>query len=107
RLLPLSTYCPSQKIAPFGFEHWTSQPPLRSAWHFTESNFAWHSTWHLPLTFAWHLPLHDAVHLPEQSALGGVPLHDALHFALQFAPQRALQSALAMAVPELPLASAM
>src|SRR4051812_7954886 len=40
RLLPLSTYWPSQKIAPLGSLHCTSQPPLRSAWHFTESNLA-------------------------------------------------------------------
>src|SRR4051794_30607435 len=45
RLPPESTYWPSQKIAPLGSLHCTSQPPLRSASHFTLSNFAWQSTW--------------------------------------------------------------
>jgi hypothetical protein len=58
------------------------------------------------VTFASHLPLHDPLHLAEQSALGGVPLHDALHLALQLAEQWALQSALAVPLPELPLACA-
>jgi hypothetical protein len=34
RLLPVSTYWPSQKSAPFGCEHCASQPPLRSAVHY-------------------------------------------------------------------------
>ncbi|WP_214672785.1 hypothetical protein, partial [Escherichia coli] len=76
--------------------HWASQPPFRLLWHVTLSNFAWQSTWHLPVTFAWHLPEQDDLHFAEQSAVGGVPLHDALHFALQFAAQCALQSALAV-----------
>src|SRR4051812_28274438 len=95
RLPPLSTYDPSQKIAPFGSLHWMSQPPLTSASHFTPSNFAWQSIWHFAEAFAWQEPLHDAEHFPSQVALGGVPLHWALHFALQFAEQWALQSACA------------
>src|SRR5215212_108017 len=101
---PLSTYCPSQKIAPFGSMHCTSQPPLRSDSHFTSSNFAWHATWHFAVTFALHLPLHDDLHFTLQSAEGGVPEQDALHLPLQFAWHCALQSPLAVPVPELPLA---
>jgi hypothetical protein len=53
----------------------------------------------LPVTFASHLPLQEDLHFAEQSAVGGVPLQDALHLALQFAEQWPLHSAVAVPPP--------
>lgn len=100
RLPPLSTYCPSQKMAPFGSLHWTSQPPRTSASQLTAS-LPRQSISHFAEACAEQDPLQDPLHFALQSALGGVPLHFALHFALQLAEQCALQSACAW----LPLAS--
>ena len=102
RFPPWSTYCPSQKIAPFGSLHWMSQPPFTSAWHLTPSNFAWQSIWHFAEAFAWHEPEHEPEHFALQSALGGVPLHWALHLPLQLPLQCAVQSACAVPPPAVP-----
>ena len=74
RLSPLSTYEPSQKMAPSGLLHLALQPPVTSASHDTAS-FPRQSIWQSAEASASHDPLQEPEHLAEQSAVGGVPLH--------------------------------
>lgn len=87
---PVSTNWPSQKSAPSGCWQRALQPPDSSAVH-DASRRAWQSIWHCALASARQLPLQDAWHLPSHVADGGVPLHCASHFAVQFAWQDARQ----------------
>ncbi len=93
RLLPVSTYCPSQKRAPLGSEQWPLQPP--SSWASQlASPRAWHAMLQVALALAVHEPLHEAWHFASHVAEGGVPSHFALHEPLQLAWHCVVQSAL-------------
>src|SRR5689334_8331863 len=88
RLLPTSTYWPSQKSAPFGVSHCAVHPPCRST-----SQLPWQLTWQSRFACAVHEPLQHALHFASQVALGGVPSHFALHSPLHVAWHEALHEA--------------
>jgi hypothetical protein len=86
--LDVSTYWPSQTIAPPVVWHWVVQLLASCALHVSKL-LSWHCSWQFVFAVAVHDPVQSALHLVSQVAVVGTDTQVVVQWSSQQAPQDA------------------